>query len=285
MKYLFLINLFLSITVSYGQQSFFPQYDHGEIVEHNYYSLSYSETHEQAFWVFYELTRQEVKGGFKRTDNFREDPDIITQSASLDDYKGSGYDRGHIAPAADMAFNITAMSESFYMSNMSPQHPSFNRGYWKKLESEVRKWAYQRGRLFVTSAPVLNKDYETIGPNEVSIPEYYYKVLLDTINKTTIAFLMPNQKCSGDLIDYVVSVDSLERLTGIDFNAHLDDGLENELESNSNISEWPFANVVIEKKQSVDGSSASARCKGTTNSGNRCKRRTKNESGYCWQHD
>ncbi len=121
------------------------------IVDHKYYSLCYSEEHEQAAWVSYNLTINEVYGDITRTNNFREDPYIREGSATLDDYRGSGFDRGHLAPAADMAFSTIAMSESFYLSNMSPQAPSFNRGIWKKLESYVRKLAFTYGSNFIFS--------------------------------------------------------------------------------------------------------------------------------------
>ena len=99
-----------------------------QIINHFGYSLSYNEDHEQANWVFFELTDYEVSGIEKRKNQFRSDPKVKTKSASLSDYRGSGYDRGHLAPAADMKWSVTTMSESFYMSNMSPQRPSFNRG-------------------------------------------------------------------------------------------------------------------------------------------------------------
>lgn len=283
---LFLFSFFLGL-ISFSQDTLFPRFQYGELVKHHYFTLSYAEAHEQAYWVFYELTKEEIGGTAERTDDFREDTLVSTGSATLADYKGSGYDRGHIAPAADMAFNNTAMSESFYFSNMSPQHPSFNRGYWKKLEAEVRNWAYDRGQLFVASGPVLVSEYEQIGPNKVSIPEFYYKVLLDTVKRTTIAFLMPNIKCKGDLMDYVVTVDSLEHLTGIDFNAHLPDSIEQQIEAKDNKTQWSFATVTIEKKSKTDHSdeNSSKQCKATTNSGTRCSRKTSDPSGFCWQHD
>ena len=111
-----------------------------QIVHHTYYSLSYSEEHEQPEWVFYEIKNERILGLVQRANNFRKDDKISSNSSSLHDYKGSGYDRGHLVPAGDMSFSSTAMSESFLMSNMSPQYPSFNRGVWKKLESLVRKW-------------------------------------------------------------------------------------------------------------------------------------------------
>lgn len=256
----------------------------GQIVAHEHYSLCYHEDHEQAAWVFYELTKDEVKGGWSRSNDFREDDNIATGSAALADYRGSGFDRGHLAPAADMAFSQTAMSESFFMSNMSPQHPSFNRGFWKKLEGQVRKWAYARNAVWVASGPVFRNNKGNIGSNAVTVPGGYYKVLLDTVKRTTIAFLMPNRKCSGSVYDYVVPVDSVETLTNIDFNSYLPDGEEVEMERRKNTDDWPRTDVYIEKAPSKNGTTAK-RCKGTTNAGKQCKRRTKNASGRCWQHE
>jgi endonuclease G len=91
----------------------------------------------------------------KRKDNFRSDPKVKTGSAALSDYKGSGYDRGHLAPAADFKWSATAMSESFYMSNMSPQVPGFNRGIWKNIESTVRNWAVENDEIYIVTGPVL----------------------------------------------------------------------------------------------------------------------------------
>ncbi len=98
------------------------------IITHTAYSLNYSEDHEQAAWVAYKLTAEKVSGTCERTDDFRPDPMVMTGSAELSDYRGSGYDRGHLAPAGDMKWSPTAMSESFYMSNMSPQRPGSTEG-------------------------------------------------------------------------------------------------------------------------------------------------------------
>ena len=111
-----------------------------QIISHTAYTLKYSEQHEQASWVAYTLKSSHTSGTVGRTNDFREDYKVKTGSASLSDYKGSGYDRGHLAPAADFKWSSTAMSESFFMSNMSPQKPGFNRGIWKKLESRKLPW-------------------------------------------------------------------------------------------------------------------------------------------------
>ncbi|MDZ7792136.1 MAG: DNA/RNA non-specific endonuclease [Spirochaetia bacterium] len=126
-------------------------------MRHTGYTLSYSEEHEQAEWVAYKLTIEELQGDVERTDNFREDKKVDTETASLSDYRGSGYDRGHLAPAADFSWSEEAMSDTFYLSNMSPQKPGFNRGIWRSLESQVREWAIRDKALLVVTGPVFER--------------------------------------------------------------------------------------------------------------------------------
>ena len=212
----------------------------GEIITHNYYSLSYNEYHEQANWVHYKLCNALILGTAVRKDNFRADYNVSSKSASPNDYKGSGYDRGHLAPAGDMKINPVAMSESFFMSNISPQKPSFNRGGWKKLESLVRMWGRNKVS-YITTAGVLNSNnFNKIGGNQVSVPNQFYKIIYIPSDSKMIAFLMPNKKIEGPLKKYVVSVDKVEEITDIDFHHELEDELEKKLESISNINEWNF---------------------------------------------
>lgn len=219
-----------------------PAYETNQaIVERPYYTLRYSEEHEQAMWVAYMLAADSLKKKtFDRKDDFRKDPRIKTESADLNDYKGSGYDRGHIAPAADFSYDEFALSQSFYMSNMSPQDPSFNRGIWKKLEEQVRDWAKSNNQVYVVTGPVLNKKYKTIGANKVSVPEYYYKIVLDVSKPEikAIAFLMKNEKSDKALSSFVVTIDSVEKLTGLDFFPSMPDKMENTLEGNIMTSSW-----------------------------------------------
>lgn len=135
----------------------------GEIVKHTYYSLAYSEENEQAYWAYYQLTPEFINGGQARTDDFRADPAISTGSAALSDYKSSGYDRGHLCPAADMKLNKTSMSETFYLSNMSPQVAGFNRGIWSSVEDQVRKWALEFYGLDVATGPIFKDNLGSIG--------------------------------------------------------------------------------------------------------------------------
>ena len=138
------------------------------VVQHAGYTLCYNETHEQANWVAYELTATETVSIYERTDKFIEDPEIKTGSATAQDYAGYGYDRGHLAPAADMGWSAQSMVESFYYSNMSPQDPSFNRGIWKKCEELVRNWAVDFDKIYVATGPILTAGLSTIGSNKVS---------------------------------------------------------------------------------------------------------------------
>lgn len=197
------------------------------------YTLSYNEEAEQANWVAYQLSADDIyEGKAKREDDFREDPQVRTGSASLDDYYRSGYDRGHLAPAADMKRSKKTMSESFYLSNITPQQHDFNAGVWLRLEEQVREWAKQEGFIYVVTGPVLEEGLPTIGKNKVAIPSYYYKVIIDVSlpEGKGIGFLMKNTPSDLPLSRFAVTIDSVESLTGIDFFPLLPDSLENDLE-------------------------------------------------------
>jgi endonuclease G len=192
--------------------------------------------------VAYVLTRSEIESGtWPRSDNFRPDTAILTGSASLADYRGSGFDRGHLAPAGDMKWSKEAMSESFLMSNMSPQAAAFNRGIWRELEEQVRQWALEKDSIFVITGPVLTGIGESIGQNQVGIPPYYFKVLVDLSppDHSFIAFLLPNERSDLDLMDYAITVDSLENFTGYDFFARApDQEIIEWLENHINLHSW-----------------------------------------------
>lgn len=269
----------------------------GEIIKHKNYILSYSEKYEQAQWVAYELSSNETRSIIKRADNFRPDKTVRTGSANLNDYRGSGYDRGHLAPAADMGFSAAAMSESFYMSNMSPQKPSFNRGIWKNLETQVRNWARAYNKIYVVTGAVLKKGLPCIGKNKVAIPEQYYKIVFrEKAGKSNIiAFLMDNKKSEKPLNSFVVSVDKIEKLTGLNFFPQLPDGVENKLEAQRALQNWDFGpckfnqgkSVSAKAKKQPESSKTKAytgQCCGKTQKGTRCKRKAVSGSRFCWQH-
>lgn len=215
------------------------------IVQHTGYTLSYAEEYEQPYWVAYVLTADKVfSNSSTRQDNFREDPYVPTGSATLADYKGSGYDRGHLIPAADQKWSEQAMDDSFYLSNMSPQVGSFNRGIWAKLESVVRTFAAQNQTICVVTGPVLTDGpYESIGINQVAVPNYYYKAILDYSGDEhkAIGFLLKNEGSSADLTSFAVSIDYLEELTGLDFFPALPDDEEEVLEASFDVTLWDFS--------------------------------------------
>jgi len=192
----------------------------GQLVDRTGYAFLYSERHEQPLWVSYKLTKDEVQNKVaKRKDNFRLDPAIKTGSAILADYKGSGYDRGHLAPAGDMAWSKEAMSDSFFLTNMSPQVPALNRGMWRILEEQIRKWARKEQKLYIITGPIIRPNYKIIGPNKVTVPQWYYKIIVDYHQPEikALAFMIPNRKPQKSLQSFVVSIDKLEEVTQLDF--------------------------------------------------------------------
>ena len=227
-----------------------PSSTTGDIVRHIYYTLSYSEEHEQAEWVVYELTKERLdKNWVERESSFRPDPEVHTESATPNDYRGSGYDRGHLAPAADMAFNPTAMSETFFMSNMSPQLRAFNGGIWRELEENTRDWARHFGHLYVVTGPVLTRRaIGQIGFSKVTVPPGFYKVLLAPDQGRAIAFMLPNEVSDKPLMEYALTIDQVEQLTGIDFFPQLLKGPNEELEASLDKNAWPVDNKRYAKR-------------------------------------
>lgn len=225
----------------------------GQLVNRIGYAFSYSEIHEQPLFVTYQLTKKEVENKVaKRKDNFRKDPLVKTGSAILDDYKRSGYDRGHLAPAADMAWSEQAMSESFYLSNMSPQNPGLNRGMWAQLESNCRKWAVTNGKVHIITGPIIRPNYSSIGPNKVTVPQWYYKIIVSIEQEKAIAFILPNRKPQKPLINFVVTIDKIEEITKLDFLNKVPEDLENKIEAESDPLKWLLTNKNKTIQQRID---------------------------------
>lgn len=228
-----------------GQSEFFdflPSSTTNQIVKHDYFTLSYNENYEQAEWVAYELKRSYVRSSNFERPYFIEDPKVKTGSADWRNYKKSGYDKGHLCPAGDMEFAINAYNDTFFTSNISPQLHNFNGGVWNRLEQKVRYWATKYDGVYVITAGVLSPKLKTIGKEEVSVPNYFYKILLDNSNGKykMIAFLVPSKKSDKPIYNFVVSVDSIEKMTGIDFFPKLDNKTENTLEKSSDYKSWSF---------------------------------------------
>jgi endonuclease G, mitochondrial len=224
------------------KEYFLPTSTTGQIVHHEGYSLSYSETHEQAEWVAYELKKSHLSNANYKRPYFEIDKAVKTGAADWKNYKNSGYDRGHLCPASDRNYSQFAYNETFLTSNISPQEHDFNSGVWNRLEQKVRYWASKYDGVFVVTGGILKGDMKTIGDEHVAVPNQFYKVLIDNNTGKTkmIAFLLPHQDSNKPLYDFVVSVDSIEALTGIDFFPEMEDSLENKLEASSSYKNWGF---------------------------------------------
>ena len=206
-----------------------------EIVLHRTgYTVSYNVYYKNPNWVAWELTREETKGETDRYNKFMPDPDLPEPRVVHKDYTRSGYDRGHMAPAADMKWSKQAMIESFYMSNICPQVGNLNRGDWNDLEELCRDWAEKYGRIYIACGPIFDsKSPKRIGEHKVAVPDRFFKVILIYNRKNPIAmgFIFKNIARSQDIEKYMVTVDSVENVTGMDFFSKLPDDVENRIES------------------------------------------------------
>lgn len=209
-----------------------------------------NETHNPD-WTMHRITAEMLHNSrVLRTDDFRHDSQI-PRSAELGDYKGSGWSRGHMVPAADMKWSRQAMSETFLLSNIVPQEKNNNSGLWQEVENTVRRlaliedkvrdWAIKEKSLWVITGPIYDKDKprRTIGNVGVRIPDAIFKVVLDeTPPKKMIAFIVPNVDTDGQPSEHVVTVDEVERRTGFDFFSKMSRVEQSVMESSSIYECW-----------------------------------------------
>lgn len=213
----------------------------GEVVVHDNYMLSYSEPHEQAEWVSYILERSHLTYNDRERPYFIEDPKVKTKSADWRNYKGSGFDRGHLCPAGDRRFSEYAYNETFYTSNIAPQNREFNAGVWNRLEIQTRQWCKRYGTLYIITGGVLKNNLKEIGDEGVDVPDAFYKILArqEGTDFKVLAFLIPNKQNDLSLENFLVSIDELEKQTGINFFPELGEkGLE--FENTIDVSGWKF---------------------------------------------
>ncbi|GIV26627.1 MAG: hypothetical protein KatS3mg027_0441 [Bacteroidia bacterium] len=212
------------------------------ILHHTAYSVSYDTLHHLPKWTIYEINASLLQNSVaERKNKFEKDP-LLPQCTHLNsDYKNSGYDRGHLVPAADMQFSETTMQESFYFSNIAPQLPSFNRGIWKKLEEQIRNWALENKKLIVISGVVIADTLPYFGKQKIYVPYYFYKIVADITSTNgieLIGFILPNAKVEAPVSKYTVPVDSIEHLLHIDFFPALEDSIEEKAEKQINLKHW-----------------------------------------------
>jgi endonuclease G len=210
-----------------------------QIVRHSAFTSSYNLQHRQPNYVVHVILKDILYGNITRTNDFRPDPAIKQNMSDSVDYWNSGYDRGHMAASADFKWNRKALSESYYYSNIIPQNSLLNQNAWNRLEMQIREWAIDNSELIAVTGPVLKPNLPKLpqGSFKVSIPEYIYKIVVDYFPPTykAIAFLYPNKNVPYELEKHIVSIDSIEQLTGIDFFPKLNDSLENILEAENDI--------------------------------------------------
>ena len=213
------------------------------VVDRRGFAVGFSNQHRQPLWVIYKLTAAELQAEpYKRSNRFRHDH-LIRQSAYPKEYTRSGFDRGLLAPAADMAFSKQTMLDSFLMSNMSPQLPGFNRGVWKRLEELVRTIALKEKEIYVVTGAIFPSPEEAkhLPAGRITIPKAFYKAIFDlTPPVKMIAFIIPQCSSNQPLQVFAVSVDEVEKQTGLDFFSKLPDDQEEKLEAMVNIKLWMF---------------------------------------------
>ncbi len=224
-----------------------------EIVTHSAMILSYNEEHEQANWVMHIIPKDVITGINTRSNDFRPDPNVSTGTADVDDYWDSGYDRGHMAPSADFRWSKRALSESYYYSNISPQTPELNREAWSSLETQIREWVIEYGDLLILTGPILKDSLPKTqqGSYRLSIPELNFKIVVDLKPEKpkALAFLFENTKeVTYNLKEKLVTIDSIEVLTGINFFPNMPNA--EEFESVSDLSEWSVSTTKISEAPS-----------------------------------
>ena len=229
----------------YCMESFLPVTPSGvreQVIEHEGYTVSFDSDVRLPNWVYWELTYEKAHGSVPRSDDFRPDPKVKGAQADVTDYRRSGWDRGHMAPAGDMKWSETAMSESCYFSNICPQHGGLNGGDWRVLEEKCRSLTSMYDTLRIVCGPIVGDAVNgTIGTNKVVVPDGFYKVMLTRKrgNYYSIGFIFTNTSgADKELRDYACSINDVEALTGIDFFSSLSDDLEERIEAQCTLSDW-----------------------------------------------
>ena len=214
-----------------------------QVIWHKGFIVSYNESTRLPNWVAYELTADEVAGSVPRARHFDVDPMVNGAQATNEDYRNSGWDKGHIVPAGDMKWDSVAMRESFYFSNVCPQNHRLNGGDWRSLEEQCRVYARQYGRVWIVAGPVVGGNrFGTIGYNRVVVPDAFFKVIMvkNGDDYVGIGFCFDNEAAGNarKLSHHAMSIDEVEQLTGLDFFYTLPDSIEDAMEGRMRLDFW-----------------------------------------------
>lgn len=220
-----------------------PAYsENGSIFEYSGFALLYDESKRIPTWVAYELTQEEADGQIGRSGkSFRVDENAKVVQADNFDYRGSGWSRGHMAPAGDFKWDELAMWDTFYYTNCCPQDEKLNNGSWNVLENRVRNWARQFGSVYVVTGPIVGENQSgRIGSHGIVVPDAFFKAVLTYSDEAYhgIAFVMFNNSTAQRIPDSLLSINDLEEITGIDFFPALDDSIEESIENEVDLKFW-----------------------------------------------
>ena len=211
-----------------------------KIIQYQSYSASYNKDWKIPNWVAYSLDASKLSGKSRRFSSFESEPLLRDDSVSPKDYAGSGYSRGHMAPAGDMRWSETAMKDCFYLCNICPQSPLLNGGLWNNLEMTVRKWA-KKDTIFVCCGPIVSEHPEFI-KNKIAIPDAFFEVLCKKRERNWVGigfiFSNTNDKLSGRIFDYAKTIDEIEYVTGHDFFYNVPIKEQNIMESTFHLDDW-----------------------------------------------
>ena len=209
------------------------------------YTVSFNPKTNIPNWVAWELNADKLIERESRSDKFVPDPDIEECKAiTTDEYKGSGWDRGHMCPAGDNRWHWRAMDESFYMTNICPQNHNLNRGDWKELEEACRRWAATES-VYIVCGPILYKSpkYGYIGDkHQIRVPDAFFKVVLTGVESgrpRAVGFIYKNESGNYKRDKYVNTIDEVERITRLDFFSALPDRIEERIEATYDLADWP----------------------------------------------
>lgn len=218
-----------------------PQGLASQIKEYTGFTLSFNKDNRTPNYVAWELLGSEVSTEWPRNDNFWCDKDLEGCPQKTEYYYSiSGYERGHMCPAADQRWSEQAMYDCFVMANMCPQIHDLNAGAWEKLEEKERLWAQRDSAVMIIAGPIYVEGETYIEKSKVRVPDAFFKVLIAPYldEPRGIAFVYPHMKCPGNMQDYATTIDEVEKMTGFDFFSALPDEIENAIESTYSFTEW-----------------------------------------------